>query len=292
MVVIEINVLDAGFPEALRQAPACRKPLLAPKRQDLLSGLKQLIRDDAPFRAPPSGWLHRRGQEEQRVAACRACPQLIHETLAKRCLDGVEVIELLLAAAGHRTVHVLVAAPRAPLRRSPAPAASWAGILHHANISAPSYHGQHRMLSRLCRIELPARFGPDPQRRGLLVDGLLVTWSQVRCVAYVTYVYHAGVDMDYMVVQTTGGTHYWVEVAGWEAGNWTPESTKAEHEWWVQALSGLPDPPQDLSRLGSVAILGVVQWPPAEVGRPMYEERSRRLLGLLPWGADLAPLLT
>ena len=114
----------------------------------------------------------------------------------------------------------------------------------------------------------------------------------MRCVAYVTYVYHAGVDMDYMVVQTTGGTHYWVEVAGWEAGNWTPESTKAEHEWWVQALSGLPDPPQDLSRLGSVAILGVVQWPPAEVGRPMYEERSRRLLGLLPWGTDLAPLLT
>ena len=176
--------------------------------------------------------------------------------------------------------------------RRPAPRSCWAAILyHHASIQAPIWHDWHRMLSRLCRIELPTEFGPDPQRRGLLVDGLLVTWSQVRCVAYVTYVSHASVDMDYMVVQTTSGTHYWVEVAGWEAGNWTPESTRAVHDWWVQALAGLPDPPTDLSGLGSVAILGVVQWPPTEVGRPMYEDRPRRLLGLLPWGSDLAPLL-
>lgn len=147
------------------------------------------------------------------------------------------------------------------------------------------------MLSRLCRIELPTAFGPDSQGRGLLFDGLLVTWSQVRCVAYVTYLHHASVDVDYMVVQTIGGMHYWVEVAGWEAGNWTPESTRTVHDWWVQALAGLPDPPKDLSGLGSVAILGVVQWPPADAGKPMYEDRPRRFLGILPWGGDLAPLL-
>lgn len=146
------------------------------------------------------------------------------------------------------------------------------------------------MLSRLCRIQFPTAFGPDPQGQGLLVEGQLVTWNEVRCVAYITYIHAASVDVDYMVVQTTRGTHYWIEVAGWNTGDWTTESVQAEQAWWVHALAGLPEPPQALGRLGTLAISGVVQWPSAELGKAMYEERPRRLLGILPWGSDLAPL--
>src|SRR5687767_8256426 len=100
------------------------------------------------------------------------------------------------------------------------------------------------MLSRLCRICFPKRFGPDPQRRGLLVDGQLVTWSEVRSVGYLTYIYHASVDVDYVVVQTVHGTHFWFEVSGWSVGSWTQETVRELEAWWVNALAGLADPPE------------------------------------------------
>jgi hypothetical protein len=58
----------------------------------------------------------------------------------------------------------------------------------------------------------------------------------------------------------------------------------------VQTLSGLPEPPTTLP-FGDVAIFGEVQWPPQDRGRPMYAERARRLLGLLPWDRELVALL-
>ena len=51
-------------------------------------------------------------------------------------------------------------------------------------------------------------------------------------------------------------------------------------------------PPAPSLALGTITLHGRVQWPPHERGRPLYEERPRRLLGIFPWGTGLVPLLT
>ncbi|MCA8974718.1 MAG: hypothetical protein KDC98_08345 [Planctomycetes bacterium] len=151
------------------------------------------------------------------------------------------------------------------------------------------------MLSRLCTIRFPASIARD--REGLDFDGEPIAWSEVRGVGILTWISMASVDADYVVIQTVSGSHYWIgvcgrsDLAGWNARNWTDETVARVEAWWAEALAGLEDPPASIS-LGRPAMLGVVRWPPQERGQPMYEERPRRLLGFIPWGEDLAPLLT
>lgn len=133
-------------------------------------------------------------------------------------------------------------------------------------------------------------------RAGIVLGGMLVPWSEVRAVGILTCTPWPGVDPDYVVIQTRAGRHRWIEVMGWSelaewnTRNWNDESVARLTSWWVQTLSGLPDPPATLA-LGEVATLGLVQWPPQDRGRVMYAERARRLLGLLPWGRELVAQL-
>jgi len=131
---------------------------------------------------------------------------------------------------------------------------------------------------------------------GIVLDGILVPWSEVRAVGILTCIPWPGVDPDYVVIQTRVGHHWWIEVMGWSelrewnTRNWSDETVARLTSWWVQTLSGLPEAPATLA-FGDAAGLGLVQWPPVDRDRPMYAERARRLFGLLPWNDELVALL-
>lgn len=124
----------------------------------------------------------------------------------------------------------------------------------------------------------------------------LLPWADMRCVGRLTWMDLPTDDRDYVVIQATGGKHYWIEVDGWggpaawKAGNKPDEEIARLEAWWAETLAGLEDPPASLS-LGKVAFLGIVQWPARERGQPIYEERRRRLFGFIPWGTELVPRL-
>ncbi len=131
---------------------------------------------------------------------------------------------------------------------------------------------------------------------GVVLEGVLVPWAEIRAVGTLTCTPWPGVDPDCVVIQTRAGRHHWIEgmgwseLAEWNTRNWNDETVARLTSWWVQTLSGLPEPPTTLP-FGNVAILGEVQWPPQDRGRPMYAERARRLFGLLPWNDELVALL-
>lgn len=143
--------------------------------------------------------------------------------------------------------------------------------------------------SRGCKIVVPKLTEPLPCPGGVCIDGRNVRWAELRCLGQLTYIWASSVDVDYLVLQLNDHTHYWVEVNGWSVAM-TPELPALWYDSLVPGLVGLER--ADLFWIGvGAATEGCELWPRAWRGRPMYESRPRRVLGFLPWGDELIPLV-
>jgi len=135
-----------------------------------------------------------------------------------------------------------------------------------------------------------------PLAEGLVLDGQPVGWGEMRSVSVFTWMPMPSADEDFLVIQAVGGVQHWVKVCGWcddrewRARTWNDQTIARLEAWWLDALEGLDPAPTSIP-FGRPAMRGLVLWPPEHRGQPLYELRSRRLLGLLPWGEELVLLL-